>query len=470
MASNQQIAADVLAAVGGKGNVEFATHCMTRLRFNLKDESVPKDDEVKSIDGVLGIQRAGGQYQVIIGQNVGDVYAEVCKLADIKEAEAIDENLDEKKPLTLKGIGKAILDYLSGSIVPAVPVIMVAGLFKTIQVILSPTLLGVISETDSLYQLLNIAYNAGFYALPIYLGYIASQKLGVRPVLGMMLGGVLIEPSFVAAVGAGTKLDLFGLPIHMVDYSSSVLPILLSVWIMSYVERFFKRIVPDLFKTILVPFGTMLVMIPLTLVVIAPIGSVLGDFIGNLFYAAGGAGGIVSILALTVLTALQPFLVITGMHMVLVTLALAAFANQGVENFALVANVMSNFAVWAMAFGAFLRLKNKDEKSAALGCFISGLLGGVTEPSLYGIGMKYPRAFIGMVAGGITTGLICAIGHATCYQLGTSSILCLLMFVNPAGGPNFVIALVAGVAGFIVSTIVTFLFGFTKEQIEGTQA
>ena len=470
MASNQKIATDVLAAVGGKGNVDYVTHCMTRLRFNLKDDSVPVDDEVKAIEGVLGIQRSGGQYQVIIGQNVSDVYAEVCKLADLSESVAIDEEANEKKPLTLKGIGKAILDYLSGSIVPVVPVIMVAGLFKTIQVILSPTLLGVITETDSLYRLLDVAYNAGFYALPIYVGYVAAKKLGVRPIMGMMLGGVLIEPSFVQAVSEGSQLDLFGLPVHMVDYSSSVLPILLCVWVVSYVDRFFKRVVPEILKTILVPFGTMLVMIPLSLIVIAPLGSILGDFVANLFFAAGNAGGIVTVLALTLLTAIHPFLVITGMHLVLVTLALATFAKQGMENFALVANVMSNFAVWAMAFGAFLRLKNKEDKSLALGCFISGALGGVTEPSLYGIGMKYPRAFIGMVAGGVVTGLICALGHATCYQPGPSSILALLIFVNPAGGPNFFVALAASAAGFVVSTIVTYLFGFTKEQIEGVRA
>lgn len=462
MADSKKIAAAVLAAVGGKENIVHATHCMTRLRFNLKDESVPNDDEVKAIDGVLGMQRAGGQYQIIIGQTVPDVYAEVCRLAGLAEAAPIDENLDEpeKGPLTLKGVGEAILDYLSGSIVPVVPLIMIAGLFKTIQIVLSPTLLGVISEADGIYKFLDIAYDAGFYFLPIYLGYIAAKKLGCQPVLGMMLGGVLVEPNFVSMVTNGEALDIFGLPVHMVSYSSSVLPVLLSVWVMSYVERFFKRVVPELLRTTFVPFLTMLVSVPLSLVVVAPIGSICGDFVGNALFAVGTSGGIASVVAVIALCALQPFLVITGMHMVLVTLGIAAFTANGVETYALVCNVLSNFSVWGMAFAAFLRLKDKQAKTDALGCFVSGVLGGVSEPSLYGIGMKYPKAYIGMVAGGAVTGLIAGVTQAWAYQLGTSSILCLLMFVNPAGGMNFVCAAVAGIAGFAVSVIVNSIVAF----------
>lgn len=469
MAENATIASNVLEAVGGKDNIAYCTHCMTRLRFNLKDAEIPQDEEVKAVDGVMGVARAGGQYQIIIGQNVPKVYESLCDKAGLTKQDAVDENLDECQPLTAKSIAHGILDYLSGSIVPVVPVIMVAGLFKTIQVVLGPTLLGVISEADDIYTLLNMAYNAGFYFLPIVLGYIASNKLRANPALGMMLGAVLLEPTFVQAVADGQGLSFLGLPIHMVNYSSSVLPILLSVWVMSLLERGFKRVIPAILQTVFVPFLTMLISIPLALAAIAPIGSILGDFVGNAFFAAGSAGGVVSVFAITVLCALQPFIVITGMHMVLVTLALAAFANQGMENFALVANVMSNFAVWAMAFGAFLRLKDKGAKGEALGCFVSGILGGVTEPSLYSVGFKYPRAFAGVIAGGATTGLICGIAHATCYQLGTSSVFCLLMFVNPAGGPNFLCAVAAGLAGFVVSTVVTYLFGFTKEQIEGTK-
>ena len=471
MADNKELARTVLEAVGGKENISNVTHCMTRLRFNLKDESVPNDDEIKKIDGVIGVARAGGQYMVIIGQTVPQVYKEVIALTGLEAAAAVDENLDgEKKKLTLKGAGQAILDYLSGSIVPCVPIIMVCGLFKTIQVILGPSLTGVLAETDDLYVLLNCIYNAGFCFLPIYVGYIAAQKLGVRPVLGMLLGGILLEPNFLALVSAGETLSVFGISIPMVDYQSSIIPVMLSVWVMSYIYKFFEKHIPELFQTIATPFLTMLITVPLSLVVLAPIGSELGNLIGNAFYAAGSAGGIVSVIALVALCALQEYLTITGMHMVLVTLAIAAYTQNGVETFALVANVLCNFSVWAMAFAAFLRLKDPNDKSAALGCFVSGVLGGVSEPSLYGIGMVYRRTFIGMTLGCVTTGLIASLTGAVCYQLGTSSVLCLLMFINPAGGPNFIWALVAGLAGFVVSTTWNYFFGFTPEEIEGKAA
>ena len=468
MADNRQLAQAVLDAVGGADNIKNVAHCMTRLRFNLKDDSIPDDDQIKKIDGVIGVARAGAQYMVIIGQRVPQVYGEVISLTDLKASSAIDENLDgEKKPLTLKAIGGAILDYLSGSIVPCVPIIMVCGLFKTIQVIFGPALLGLLDETDDLYVLLNCIYNAGFCFLPIYVGYIAAQKLDVCPVLGMLLGGVLLEPNFLALVSAGETLTVFGISIPMVDYQSSIIPVLLSVWIMSYIYKFFQKHIPELFQTIATPFFTMLITIPLSLVVLAPIGSELGNLIGNAFYAAGSTGGVVSVIALVALCAVQQFLTITGMHMVLVTLGIAAYTQNGVETFALVANVLCNFSVWAMAFAAFLRLKNPNDKSAALGCFVSGVLGGVSEPSLYGIGMKYNRTFIGMVLGCAATGLVASLSGAICYQLGTSSVLCLLMFIDPAGGMNFVWALIAGLTGFVVSTVWNYLFGFTPEEIEG---
>lgn len=192
MTDNKKIAADVLEAVGGKENVTFVAHCMTRLRFNLKDIDAPDIKEVKKIGGVLGAQISGGQFQVIVGQNVPKVYDELCKIGGFAKQDAIDENLDApKQKLTPKVIGNNILNYLSSSMVPMIPVLMCAGLFKTVAVVLGPTMAGVLSDTSDLYVLMNMVYDAAFYFIPIYLGYNAAKNIGVTPVLGALWAAFL---------------------------------------------------------------------------------------------------------------------------------------------------------------------------------------------------------------------------------------------------------------------------------------
>jgi len=474
MADNREIATNVLKAVGGKENVSMATHCMTRLRFNLKDEGKVSDDEVKAIDGVLGVVRQGGQYQVIIGQKVPHVYKELCAIGGFDEQAAVDENLDEdakKEPLTAKKVGQAILDYLSGSMVPIVPVLTIAGLFKVIQVVLGPTMLNLIGETSDLWFVSNMVYNAGFYFLPMYLGYTSAKKLGVRPILGLLLAAIIIEPSFVALAGTeGASLTVFGIPAAVVNYSQSVMPILLSVWVMKYVERFFDKHIPEALVTVFVPFLTILVMLPVTLCVTAPLGSFLGNALGTALFNVGNAGGIVSVIAVAALMVLQPFLVITGMHMALITLALAAYAQNGADTFAIVCNLTANWAVWGMALAIFLRVKDPNKKGVALGAFISGVIGGVTEPALFGLGFKYNRCLIGVAIANAVAGLIAGFAHVSFYNMGASSVLALLNFISPTDPMNVVWAAVAGLAGFGISTVINYFFGLTPEQInEGAE-
>lgn len=236
---NKKIAEDVLAAVGGASNVTNATHCMTRLRLNLKDQSIPNDDEVKKIKGVLGAQWSGGQYQVIIGQNVPKVYDAAIALG-VKGEGSIDESLDSgaKEPLTLKTAGMAVLNYLSKSVVQLIPIMLAAAMFRTIAAICGPTMLNIWSADSEIYNLFNSwLYNAGFYFMPIFLGWSAAKQLGASPQLGMMLGGVLIAPDLIDLVGAAaetgaTTTSVYGLPAALNNYSSTVLPIILSVPVM----------------------------------------------------------------------------------------------------------------------------------------------------------------------------------------------------------------------------------------------
>lgn len=470
---NKKIAEDVLAAVGGASNVTNATHCMTRLRLNLKDQSVPNDDEIRKIKGVLGAQWSGGQYQVIIGQNVPKVYDAALALG-IKGEGFIDENLDgaPKEPLTLKSAGGKILNYLSKTMVMTIPIIMGAAMFRTIAVLCGDGMLGIWSADSDIYNFFyNWIYNAGYYFLPVYLGWAAAKQLGCSQPLGMMLGGVLIAPEFMTLVNAAadsgvTTTMVYGvLPAQLNNYSSTVLPMVLSMPVLMVVEKFMKKVIPDMLSTVFVPVCTLVIMIPVSLCALAPIGSILGSVVGNFMFGLGNTGGIVTIPSLVAIAALWEFLVMTGMHSVLLTLGIVQLLTLGSDSCVLVAGGIAQFATWGMAFGAFLRLKETNERGAMLGFSLSGIVGGVTEPALYGCGFKYTRCLGAMVAGGAIGGLIAALTNVTTYVLGATNILSFTGFV--AGGTaNLVWGCIASAAAFIAAAAIAYLFGFTKEQLE----
>ena len=318
---NKKIAAEVLAAVGGAANITSATHCMTRLRLNLKDQSIPNDEQVKAIKGVLGAQWSGGQYQVIIGQNVPKVYDAALALGVSGEG-AINENLDgalaANEPLTPKVIGKAIMNYLSKSMVGIIPVFIAAAFFRTVATVLGPDMIGLWMQDSAEYVLFHDwLYNAGFYFLPILLGWSAARQLGASQPLGMMMGGVLIAPELLAIVAdaattGATTMSVYGLPAPINTYTTTVLPIILCIPALWQVEKFFKRVLPTAIESVLTPFLTMVVMVPVALCVLAPLGGFLGSLIGDFMFGLGNSGGILTALVLAVVAALWEFLVMTG--------------------------------------------------------------------------------------------------------------------------------------------------------------
>ena len=460
---NKKIAQEVLAAVGGKDNVTSATHCMTRLRLNLKDMGLPNEETIKNIAGVLGVVQSGGQFQIIIGQNVPKVYAEFCDLTGLAVQAAIDENLDKpKEKLTVKSVFSNMLDYLSGTMVPLIPAMMVAALFKMLQSVLGPELAGVISPESDLYLLLGMLFNAFFYFLPIYAGYTAAKKLNASTVLGLFIGAMLVVPEFVALADAELSFSVFGIPAPAINYTQTVLPVVLSVWVFSYIERLFKKVIPDVLSTIFVPFLSMLVTVPLAFCVLAPLGSFLGDYIGSAMYAFSEVGGFV---AVAVIAALWEFLVMSGMHVTLITLAFLNYLQVGVDFSIMPAGFIATFSAFGLALGAFLRLRNKQEKTLALGYFVSGFVGGVTEPVLYGIGLKYKRPFITMALGGALGGLYAGIMHVGFYVDASSNFLGVLCF---AGGEpsNLLHGTIACAIALLSSAVLTYLFGFSKEDLK----
>lgn len=455
MANNQQIATDVLHAVGGKENVKSVAHCMTRLRFNLKDMNAPKDEEIKAIKGVMGVARTGGQYQIIIGTNVDKVYEEVCNLAGISPSEAIPENPDApKEPLTLKKVGSNVMAYLSGSLTPIIPVVLAAAIFKSIVAVFGPDMLGILSPDSNLYTLFTFVGDAGYYFFPLLIGYTAAKKLNASPVMGIFMGAILLHPTFVNLANEGASFDVYGIPCAPQNYGSTILPILLTVWVMSYVEAFLKKHIPDAVKIMLVPTLTTAIMLPIALCVCGPIGGFLGNYIcaaviwfGNHFGFLGAA----------VIGALWEFLVMTGMHHVLIAQMIQLFAANGYDPVVSLGAVSASMAVTGMCIGMALALRDKEERALSWSYTVAAIIGGVTEPGLYGIGMKYKKPFIGMAIGGAAGGLYAGLLGVKAYvSVPVANFLALTAYTGGSAS-NIVNGVISGIIAIVVAAIATYL-------------
>lgn len=463
------LARKILQAVGGISNISSVTHCMTRLRFILKDSSIPKDNEVKKIDGVLGVVRAGGQYQVIIGQTVPKVYEALLKLGngEIAGSAPIDENLDSNAPkekMTFKRGFNIVLNKVAGSLTPTIPILITAAIFKMLAAICGPTMLNITPTSSDLYKLFTLVGDAGFYFFPIFLGYTSAKQFKTSPMLGMLMGAILLDPNLVKIVTAEKPFTVYGIPMTLTNYGNTLIPILLSVWVMSYVERFFKKYIPTSLSTVFVPTLTIAVMIPITLCVLGPLGGFLGDYICNGLLAFGNLGGIWSILAIAIIGALWEILVISGMHLVIISTMTLLFAQGGHDNFATLGAVAASMACAGMALGAALRIKGKKNKTLVWGYFISNIIGGVTEPSLYGLALRYKRPFLGMMIGGFAGALYAGITHVTAYvMVPVANFLALTAYVGGSTA-NIVNGIISGVIALIVAAVATYIIGFGKEE------
>lgn len=419
---NKQIATDVLELVGGAENVSVATNCMTRLRLTLKDNSKADVEKIKKVKGVLGCQFAGSQLQVIIGQNVPKVLAEFVAISGVKQGEAVNENLDApKEKFELKNLPNIILDYLSGSMTQLIPLLMAGGLFRTIAAVLGPTMLGVLSADDPTYTFLyTTLYEATFTFIPIYLGYAAAKKLGASPVLGMLLGGALMAPSVVsvATQEGGGIISVYGIQIAAANYQQSVLPIILSVPVLYFIEKFFKKVMPDVLSTVFTPFCTMIVTIPIAFIVLAPIGNEIGTLIANALFGLADLGGIGILIVMAILGAFWQLFVVCGMHMPV----------------------------------------------------ISAIAGGVTEPALFGILIRFRRTMFGMFIGGAIGAVFSGLMGVTYYLAGGASNF--LVFTNylQGGQMNTVWAIVGMAISFVIAAAVVFACGFSKEELAEMEA
>lgn len=448
-------AAAILEKVGGEQNVTGVTHCITRLRFVLKDMNVPKDAEIEKITGVLRVIRQGGQYQVVIGNEVTKVFAELQKLGNFADAGASGQGDGEKENLISRLCG-----FVAGSMTPLLPAMLGCGMIKVVLTLL--TTFSLIDTTGSTYVILNAVGDAFFYFMPILLGCTAAKRLGSSPYLAMVIGAVLLHPD-IAGLLANGNASYFGLPVTAAAYSSSVLPILLMVPILRYLEKFADKVCPDMLKVFLKPLIVLFVAVPVALVVVGPVGVIAGNYLAdgvNFLYGRMGW------LTIMLLSALMPFIVMTGMHYALVPICTISLASFGWDAILIATMFCSNLAQGGASLAVAAKTKDKDVKATASAAGISAVIAGVTEPAMYGVTLKYKTPMIAAVCGAGAAGLYAGITHLVAYTMGGSpSALSLIQMIGGEGMGNFF----NGIVAMAISLLLSFGLSFVLYKPENPQ-
>lgn len=456
------LATKIVELVGGKANIAHALHCATRLRFNLRDFENIQVEELKQLHGVMGTMKVGDQLQVIIGTNVGKVFDEVATLLNLDEENQTNEKKSVKK-ITLKSIGAAILDGLSGTMGPVIPAIVASAFFKMLTSILGPDLLNVLSVESDIYKLFLFVGDAAFYFFPVIVGYTAAKKFKATPVLGILMGAVLMHPTLLQMVNDGSPFTIFGIPVYLQNYAGTIIPVMLSVWVMSYVEPFFMKYIPSAIRSVFAPPLTLLIMLPISLCVLSPAGAIIGKYVVEGIFLLEGSLGF---LAVAIVGGLYAVLVMTGMHMLLITALFQIFATVGYDGFLAPALCYSSFAVMGVGIGAFLRLKNKEEKALAASYAITAIVAGTSEPTLYGICVRYGRPFIGLIGGGFIGGLYGGISNAIVATLVPASNFTSLLGFLGSTNMNLINGVIGCIISIVSAALLTYFLGFNKKELK----
>ena len=448
---NKELAGKIVKLIGGTENISQSWHCITRLRFNLNDENQVKVDELKTLDGVLGAQFQSGQFQVIIGAKVAEVYEEIDHLAGHSSNNSVPvKNTSKMNPI------EVVFDVISGIFTPILPAIVGSGLIKGIMALFVS--LGWLTETSSTYQVLQIFSNAVFYFLPFLIAYSAAKKFKTRESLALALAGILLYPTIIEGAAKGADpLNLLGLSIPLNNYTSSVLPIILGVLLLSFVDKWITKAIPKSLSIVFTPVLSLMITAPLTLAFIAPIGNVSGQyleiFFTSLFNFAGPIAGLL-------MGGLMPLIVLTGMHYAFFPSTLASFEKVGYDIMLLPMNFIANMAQAGAVLGVIIRTKRVETRSLALSTLLPSFFG-ITEPAIYGVTLRLKKPFYASLIGGAVGGCFYGLFSVKTTAFSIPGITSLPTYIMK-GTNNFQLALIGIALSFIVSLLITILLGFQE--------
>ncbi|WP_339286671.1 beta-glucoside-specific PTS transporter subunit IIABC [Paenibacillus sp. FSL R5-0486] len=448
----EKLAKEIVELVGGEKNVESLVHCATRLRFVLKDDAKADKAKLEKTEGIIAVKENGGQFQVVVGNKVPEVYSAIGQISNI-----LDDSSDKEKPRkAAKGLG-GIIDIISSIFAPLLGVMAGAGILKGLLLIASN--IGWLETTETTYTILYAAADSLFYFLPLLLAVTTARKFQGNMFVAMTIAGALIYPSIVALKSEGTPTDFFGIPVILMNYSSTVIPIILAVIVMSKLEKFFNKTLHDSVKNFVTPLFLLVIMVPLTLLVFGPFGVYVGNGIAAGLVAAFGFS---PLLAGAVMGASWQLLVIFGIHWGLIPVFInnvAVYGQDGVKP----AATASIFAQTGAAFGVMLKTKNKKLKTLAGSSTLTALFG-ITEPAIYGVTLPLKRPFIAGVIGGAVGGAIIGQAGTLAFASGAPGLLTLPIFYGP-GGQGFPGLILGIVVSFVVSAVLTYIMGF-KDPVE----
>ncbi len=463
--SYKDLAAKILDNVGGKGNVKGVVHCATRLRFTLKDDGKANTDILKKTQGVLSVINAGGQYQIVIGPDVPQVYQEVIALGGFEAAAPIDDPDAEKEDNRSK-LSK-VLEGIASIFQPIIPAITGAGLLKAVMAVLST--FGVLKSGTQTYIILNAMADAAFYFLPMLLAISAARKFKCNQGTAMALAGLLVYPAFIELLkGEEAVRFLSFLPVTKASYTSSVIPIILGVWFMSVVEHFVQKVSPKSIKFFAVPLASLFIGGTVTIVVLGPIGAWVSNLV-NVFFK--WLNSIAPWIVPTLVGVANPLLVMTGTHYGLIPIGTQNLATAKWDTVVGPGMLASNVAQGAAGLAVALRSKNPDTKQQASSAGFTGILG-ITEPVLYGVNMRFTFPLYAAMIGGGIGGLFLGITRVARFAAGSPGLLVLPVYIPteeviPLGYTmsNFFCAIIGVIIAMVVAFVVSYvLFGVWAKQ------
>lgn len=438
-------AGDILAAVGGPSNVAALQHCSTRLRFNLVDDAKADEATLMAIPGVIGVVR-GPQTQIIVGTKVADYYAAIEKLRGPGAGAA---GAAPKTKLTWRRSGSIFMDFVISIFVPIIPAIAGAGIFKSLLVLLSA--IGWIDNTSSTYLILVAIPDAVFFFLPLLVTYTAAKKLNVNIPLALGIVSLLVFPAFTGLISAEGGAALFGLTVPVVAYNAQVFPPILTVLLLWAVERFTTKWTPGPIRVFFVPFVCFLVVTPVMIFLLGPLGFWLGSILtGAMLWLYSTLGWV----AVALLAAVLPFIISVGMHKAFIPPTIATVAEYGKDSFYLVASLAHNIAESGSSFAVAIRTKNKTLRGTAISAGVSAFFG-ITEPALYGVTLQNRRALISVIAGALTGGAYLGITVVSAFVVVGPGAASISMYIDPSNVWNFINALIGFVVSFVVAFVVS---------------
>lgn len=465
MMKYEQLAKDIIENVGGAENVNSVVHCITRLRFKLKDESKANTEVLNNMEGVVTTRKSGGQYQVVIGNHVPDVYKAVVSEGGFQAAQPVDAEGGEEKG----SLFNRFIDMISGIFTPILSVLVAAGMTKGFTALF--VAIGWLDIEGGTYQILNAIGDGLFYFLPILLGYTAMKKFGGTPFLGAVIAMALVYPALEGIPGANEPLytlfagtmfespvyiEFLGIPVILMTYSMSVIPIIVAAFFAAKLERSLTKIIPDVIKTFVVPMLTMLIITPLTFIVVGPIATWASQLLGQ---ATIWVYDLSPVIAGAFLGGLWLVFVMFGLHWGLVPIAINNFAVGGIDPILALIFVHS-FALAAAILAIWIKTKNEKTKSLSAPALISALFG-VTEPGMYGITLPLKRPFIFTLISSAIGGALLGIFGTKGYVMAGLGVFQVPSFIHPEEGLNgaFFGAIIALVVGSVLAFVLTYFFG-----------